>query len=154
MRILSVVPFVATVAFGVFANGYCFAQESSSCSVEIFTPKQGDKVGVSGQIKGKASVPPGMYLWLFVHREGLAVWWPQGGGETKIKKGGEWGVHATYGDEANASKDTGANFEIKLVVADKKTNDEIVNYIRTSERENRYPGLPMPPPSEGGCVSK
>ena len=74
------------------------AQEAGRCKAEITSPKRGDPVNTSGDVRGTATVPPGMFLWVFAQREGLARWWPQSGGAARIRDG-EWVVHAVYGDE-------------------------------------------------------
>ena len=127
------------------------AQEKLACKVEITSPQKGDSVGRQGRIRGTAIVPPGMFVWVFAHREGLAKWWPQSGGAARVKgKNGEWVVLATYGDEKDPS---GASFEIKALLLDQKSHDEIVRYVQKSEKENYYPGMELPSP-DTGCESE
>jgi hypothetical protein len=124
------------------------AQTPGTCKAEISSPQQGDGVGTAGDVNGSATVPPGMFLWVFAHRNGLAKWWPQSGGPARVKDG-KWVVHATYGDE----KDAGANFVITAVVVSQKENDEIAKYVNESEAKNQYPGITLPAASSG-CASK
>jgi hypothetical protein len=154
MRISTIFPGTVAVALCLFGNSYCRAQETSTCSVQISAPLQGDKVGPSGEIKGKASLPAGSFLWIFVHREGLQLWWPQGNGATKVKKSGDWKVSATFGDESNLDKDRSANFEIKALMVDQKADSELKEYVATTLSSGRYPGVQLPAPVDAACVSK
>lgn len=124
------------------------AQENSACKATVDSPQKGDTVGISGDISGAASVPPGMFLWVFVHRQGLAAWWPQGGSAAAVSHG-KWMVNATYGD----GKDAGATFVAKAVVVDQKGNTDLMNYVAKSDKAGIYPGTKIPVPSKDGCSS-
>jgi|ERR1017187_127934 hypothetical protein len=145
-----------TAAFVIVSTllivGKSTAQEVGTCKADITSPKKGDSVSTSGDVRGTATVPPGMFLWVFSQREGLAKWWPQSGGPARVRDG-EWVVHAIYGDEKDPSKDAGANFVITAVVVDQKANDEIVKYVKKSENDNYYPGMDLPA-ANPGCASK
>jgi len=119
------------------------AQETGPCKTGISSPKKGDTVATSGEVRGTATVPHGMFLWVFFQREGLAKWWPQSGGAVRVRDG-EWVVHAVYGDEKDPGKDAGANSVMTSVVVDQRTNDEIVEYVQESESKNYYPGMNLP----------
>src|SRR5258708_6195911 len=121
------------------------AQETQPCKVEIRSPQKGDKVDVSGAIRGTASVPAGLYLWVFNRKEGQRNWWPQGGGAAEVKTG-SWVVDAFYGDENNPQKDAGANFEITSVVVDEAANAKLLNYVETTNQTVPYPRTQLPPP--------
>jgi hypothetical protein len=126
-------------------------QQKQTCKVQMTSPQNGDAVGRQAEVRGTAALPPGMFLWVFAHREGLARWWPQGGGAARVKgKTGEWVVLATYGDDKDPP---GAAFEIIAVIVDQKSHDEIVKYVQKSESENYYPGMELPP-ADPGCVSE
>jgi len=128
------------------------AQDAGSCKAEITSPKKGDTVSTSGDVRGTAAVPPGMFLWVFAQREGLARWWPESGGAARVRDG-EWVVHAVYGDEKDPSKDAGANFVITALVVDQKAHDEIIKYVKKAEADNYYPGMDLPA-ANPGCASK
>jgi hypothetical protein len=136
------------VLFGMSA---CFAQ---SCKVEVDSPKTGDIVGVRTQIVGIAEVPPGLYLWVFVRKEGQRKWWPQGGGNTEVnRKTGRWVSDAAFGEENDPAKDAGATFEITAVVVDSAAHNGLVSYVEQTEKTKQYPGTPLPPPAaKGGCA--
>ena len=87
--------------------------QEQSCNVQIVSPSGDDKVAETEQVKGTGNIPVGTYLWIFVHRKGLALWWPQGGGPATITKGG-WEVMATFGVE----RDNGHQFEIAAAGSD------------------------------------
>src|ERR1017187_4915792 len=125
----------SVIASTLLMAGSLPAQEAGMCKAEITSPKRGDSVNASGDVRGTATVPPGMFLWIFSQREGLANWWPQSGGAARVRDG-QWVVHAVYGDEKDPSKDAGANFVITAVVVDQKTNDDIIKYVKKSESDN------------------
>jgi hypothetical protein len=145
------IPFAFPILFGVLLTSTTYAQErkSLSCKVEITSVKTGDSVGLSQTIRGKATLPPGMHLWIFAHREGQAIWWPQGGGPARLNSTGDWVVLANFGEP----RDSGANFEIRAVVIDKTANDKVADYVRMTEKEGRYPGTRLPAAGESGCTS-
>jgi hypothetical protein len=124
------------------------AQDNSACKASVVSPQKGDTVGISGDISGTATVPAGMFLWVFVHRQGLGAWWPQSGSAAGVSQG-KWMVNATYGD----GKDAGANFVVKAVVVDQKGNTDLMNYVASSEKAGTYPGTKIPVPSKDGCSS-
>src|SRR5438552_3934694 len=126
---------VLAIASNLFMVVTLSAQDNGSCKIQITTPKNGDPVTTSGEVRGSASIPPGMFLWIFAQREGLAKWWPQSGGAARVRTG-ERVVHTVYGDERDPAKDAGANFVITAVVVDQKGHDEIVKYVQKSESEN------------------
>jgi len=129
--------------------------ETQQCMVRITKPKMGDTVKIREQAKGTATVPPGMFLWIFTHKQGLAKWWPQGGGATTPKgKDGDWVVDVAYGDEQDPKKDASATFEIKAVVVDQKTQDDISNYVADSEGKGTYAGIVLPATTDPGCNDK
>src|SRR5207245_2429562 len=84
-----------------------------SCRVDIRTPKTGTPalVGDSENVSGTAVKPERAQLWLFAHRKGLALWWPQGGGAAKMQ-GNTWQVVAFFG----VARDIGSEFEITASV--------------------------------------
>ena len=139
---------ILVLALSVTATGRLAAQ---SCKVEIASPQKGDSVGKQGEVRGTATVPPGMFLWIFAHREGLSKWWPQGGGTTRVKgKDGKWVVLATYGDEKDPS---GTPFEIVAILVDQNGHNGIVKYVQESEAKNFYPGMDLPS-VDPACVSE
>jgi hypothetical protein len=139
---------LTTICAALLAAVNLLAQTAATCKAEIASPQQGDRVGTAGDVSGSATVPPGMFLWVFAHRNGLAKWWPQSGGAARVKDG-KWVVHATYGDE----KDAGANFVITALVVDQKENDDILKYVNESEAKNQYSGTTLPAASSG-CASR
>ena len=78
------------LSVGTPSSNPTFAQETTRCSIEIGTPKKGDKVAVKTQITGSATVPAGMHLWVFARKSGQSNWWPQGGGRTEVASSGRW----------------------------------------------------------------
>jgi hypothetical protein len=113
--------------------------KEQSCTVRIVAPSAEDKVAETDQVKGTGAIPVDTYLWVFVHRKGLALWWPQGGGSAVITKG-TWEVTATFGRE----RDNGRQFEIAAAVVDRNTNEKLVNWGKKAEETGQYPGMDFP----------
>ena len=142
------------VAVSMGSSGVIFAQELKGCKVEVTTPKSGDPVGARMQVTGTATVPAGLYLWIFARKEGQRKWWPQGGGNAEVKKTGRWVADAAFGDENDLKKDAGATFEITAVIVDGDAHKELRTYVKTSEADNRYPGTDLPQAAPTGCSLK
>jgi hypothetical protein len=118
--------------------------QEQSCTVRIVAPSAEDKVAESDQVKGTGATPADTYLWVFVHRKGLALWWPQGGGPAIITKGA-WEATATFGQE----RDNGRQFEIAVAVVDRSTNEKLLNWVKKAEETGQYPGINFPSTVEG-----
>jgi hypothetical protein len=141
-------------ALSAISTNPTFAQETSRCSVEITTPKKGDKVAVKAQIAGSATVPAGMHLWVFARKSGQSNWWPQGGGRTEVTSSGKWVSDGTFGDESDVAKDAGAPFQITAVIVDSAADAKLISYIETTEKTLRYPGTRLPAAPPNGCALK
>jgi len=113
--------------------------QDQGCSVKINAPSNQQTVGETGDVSGTGAIPAGTYLWVFDHRKGIALWWPQGGGSAVITRG-SWDVLANFG----LDRDNGSQFEIVAVVVDQKTNDELLNWVKGAEETGRYPGMELP----------
>jgi hypothetical protein len=113
--------------------------QGQGCAVKILSPSPEDRVAETDQVKGTGAIPADTYLWVFVHRNGLALWWPEGGGPAVITKG-NWEVTATFGLE----RDSGHQFEIAAAVVDRNTNEKLVNWAKQVEETGRYPGMTFP----------
>ena len=133
------------VAFGCMLMGIpslAVAQktEKQNCTVTIVSPKPGQTVTEDAQVEGTASIPSGSFLWVFAHRKGLQLWWPQGGGPASISIRGNWQVVVTFGTE----RDTGREFEIATAVVDPNTNEQLRGWVKRAEESGRYPGFQFP----------
>jgi hypothetical protein len=135
----------------VLVSGTVTAQEQKPCKIEVTSHKTGDNVGPNAKIIGTATMPPGLYLWVFVRAEGQKKWWPQGGGDAEVKKSGRWVVNGTFGEEGS-SKDAGSTFEITAVVVDAQAHKDLTNYVQTSETNRQYPGTLLPAAASNGCA--
>lgn len=140
-----------TVALSCILIGlpsWTFAQkaEKQGCTVTIASPKSGQTVTEDAQVEGTASIPPGNFLWVFAHRKGLQLWWPQGGGPAPMSSSGSWQVVVTFGTE----RDTGREFEIATAVVDANTNEQLRSWVKRAEETGRYPGIQFPS-SVTGC---
>lgn len=121
-------------------------QESQGCSIAITSPKAGQTVAEDAQVEGSASIPAGSFLWVFSHRKGLQLWWPQGGGPAPLSATGKWQVVVTFGTE----RDTGRDFEIAAAAVDANTNEQLRGWVKRAEESGRYPGIQFPS-SVAGC---
>lgn len=134
-RVLRGVMVVFTLSTTIFP---LLAQDK--CSVEIVTPQSGESVQENTQVKGTASFTPGKFLWVFAHRKGLALWWPQGAGSAVVT-GGKWEIMATLGQD----RDVGREFEIAATVVDANTNQDLLAWVKKAEETGNYPGMRFPP---------
>jgi hypothetical protein len=117
----------------------------------ITFPKPGAEAGATIKVEGKSKKIKGKYLWIFTQREGLEIWWPQGG-TVKLKENGDWRQGVFLG----AHQDIGYDFVIIAKWVDKKINRELKDYLAKGERTRHYPGIPLPSgsPSEKLSVHK
>lgn len=121
----------------------------NSCGVEFTTPQSGDRVAGEGNVSGSAkNLPPGAHVWVFAHRRGLGLWWPQGGGAAKVQEG-KWLAFVTYGQ----SRDLGSDFELTTAVLGDTSDADMNNWIKRAEETGQYPGIRLPA-SLQGCISK
>jgi hypothetical protein len=139
-------------ALGIPSTSFAFAQEATSCSIEIGTPKKGDKVQVKSQIAGSATVPAGMHLWVFARKSGQSRWWPQGGGRTEVSSTGSWVCDGTFGDENDPAKDAGATFQVTAVIVDSAADAKLTSYVEMTDKTGRYPGTSLPAAPSKGCA--
>ena len=107
--------------------------------ISITSPKPSAQVGRTVRVEGKSKDFPGRYLWIFVHVEGLELWWPQRGG-IKLKPDGTWRQGAHLG----GSQDIGFDFEITAIWVDRKTNQDLKTYLSKGEKSGHYPGMLLP----------
>ncbi len=107
------------------------------CVVEIQSPRAGTSVGAEALVSGEATIPADKYLWVFLHRVGVAVWWPQGNGAAGFD-GNRWSVLATFGDER------GSQFEIEALVLEGLENQNLEKWYKNGEITGKYPGMKLP----------
>ena len=126
-------------------------RSDEKCSVVISFPGVGSKVAENGDARGTAKgLPVGSRLWILAHRMGLALWWPQGGGEVSVPAAGEWLATVTYGTE----RDQGSKFEVAAIVVDEPTHASLTKWIAQAEATGRYPGMSMPKTVDACSVSR
>jgi len=115
--------------------------ENSTCGspIVITSPKSGEEVGASVRVEGKSKTFSGKYLWVFAHREGLTVWWPQGG-TIKVSEDESWRQVAYIGGH----QDIGFDFEVKAIWVDEKTDRDLKDYLARGEKTGEFPGIPLP----------
>jgi len=117
------------------------AQQHSEpqCSVEILSPRPGGQVAESSLVKGKANIPSGKDLWVFVHVKGLALWWPQGAGPASIEDG-KWEVLAYWG----APQDSGRDFDVLAAVLEPAVSNRLLDWVKKGDETGTYPGMRFP----------
>ena len=118
------------------AAGYAQAQE---CSVAVVSPSPNGKVAEADTVTGPAALPADTYLWVFTHRKGVAMWWPQGGTPATVSEG-SFTAPAYFGTAA----ENGMAFEIAVAVVDKQTNEKLLQYSRKAASSGQYPGMDFP----------
>jgi hypothetical protein len=102
-------------------------------------PKAGAHVGATTKVEGKSTQFKDKHLWIFAHREGLSVWWPQGG-TVKLKANGDWRQGVFLG----GPQDIGFDFEIKAIWVNSKINSRLKDYLAEGEATGHYPGIKLP----------
>jgi hypothetical protein len=111
--------------------------------IKITDPsRDGIDVKSSYDIKGKAQIESGTYLWALVHRiKGFKkMWWPQG--ECEIDpKSKEWEITVHFGN----ANDIGFEFEIAIININQKEHKNLEAYwSKAMQTGNWYP-IKMPP---------
>lgn len=113
-----------------------------ACLIQLAEPREGQQVGQSVTVKGKATLPAGGHLWVFARRENFGdqdVWWPQA--EGRIDPGtGEWKVSASIGEQ----RDIGWSFDIAVAVFEEDDNLELKSYIREAMKTGSWLPIEMP----------
>jgi hypothetical protein len=131
-----------TVLFLSLGGALCQEKKPQACSVQITAPKPDQRVGADVAVEGSAVLPSGgAQLWVFAHRKGLALWWPQGGGAAEIDKKGQWTVLTTFGQD----QDRGFSFEILAVVLSAEESAKLNAWFVRSEQTGTYNGMRLPP---------
>lgn len=143
------VRFVILLLSFFFATQFLYLaaqQKAAECEVQIVSPQAGNRVSAEGMVEGTANMPAGKHLWIFAHRKGLALWWPEGGGPALVQNG-RWQVLVTFG----LPRDAGSDFEITAAVVDDARNAELLNWVKKAEETGNYPGIVLPA-SVSGCL--
>lgn len=112
----------------------------------ITSPKTDDEVGSVVKVYGKGKKISDKHLWLFAQRKGLSVWWPQGG-EITLDEKDEWMQSAFIGQ----AQDVGFKFELVTIWVNDAIHKDLIDYLQTSEKTGRYPGIRLP---EGSPVAR
>ena len=112
---------------------------ASDIQLSIISPASGNRVTISGQVSGTASIPAGAHLWVLIHRKDVTGWWPQGGGPAEIAAN-KWTVAAAYGDPADA----GQPFEIAAAVVSHAVNDLWLQWVRSVKETGLCPPVALP----------
>ena len=90
-------------------------------------------------VQGRSVRVPGKHLWLFLHRRGLAVWWPQSG-EILVEEDGGWMQNAFVG----MPHDVGFKFELKVIWLDEDAHTRMEDYLLRGESTGSFPGIRLP----------
>jgi hypothetical protein len=119
---------LTTIIVTLLPRLLCAQTPQPACVVEINAPAMNARLGETANVAGAASIPPGTRLWVFAHRKGLALWWPQGSGPAKLD-GDKWQVVAYLG----VPRDIGSEFEIAERVIDAKGNSNLEKWVKDTE---------------------
>lgn len=113
----------------------------NTCAVTIVSPRAGELAAADVVVRGTATIPTAFRLWIFAHRRGLAIWWPQGGGAAVLEQH-QFAVHVSLG----IPQDIGSEFEIKAQILDASESAKIDSWFKRAEASGSYPGILLPPP--------
>ena len=105
----------------------------------ISSPQNGTDCRQVTRVMGRGVPQTGKHLWLFAHKAGLVVWWPQGG-EVRINSEGMWMQNVTLGNE----HDAGFDFEIQALWVTPQIHRDLMNYLLKGEQEGSFPGMALP----------
>lgn len=112
----------------------------------IMSPRDGDECSRILRVEGRSVAVAGRHLWLFAHRRGLSVWWPQGG-EVLVEDDGSWMQSSFLGNAA----DVGFKFEVKVMWVDEDVHTQMEDYLHRGESAQYFPGIRLP---EGSPVAE
>ena len=108
--------------------------------IEITDPIR-DSIEVECQynVKGKAVVSSGSYIWLLAHRTAgfKEVWWPQ---EEAAYKDGTWSAQVVFGGK----NDIGYEFEIAAIAVNQRNNIMLQNYRKNALLTGDWRPIEMP----------
>jgi hypothetical protein len=146
-RTLGALVITLVITMGCATTAAAQADSSSPCRVTIDTPRSGEKLGPEVLITGTATIPRGRaFLYGFVHRLGVALWWPTGGGAATIdREHGSFSTLATLG----VARDVGAEFEMVVQAVDASEHARLEQWFKQAEATGSYPGIPLPPFAQG-----
>lgn len=113
-------------------------ENSRHSELVITSPRDGSNCGATERVEGKSTVPPDKHLWIFAHRQGLRLWWPQVG-EVRVEEDGTWKQTIFVGQP----QDIGFDFEITARWVDSRQSTDLEGYLQRGETAG-YPGLPLP----------
>jgi hypothetical protein len=139
-RLMSVLP--RSVPRRLAVHRHRTTRANRGCSVEIISPHPAQNVAESGIVEGRATLSPGAYLWVLVHRRDLDGWWPQGNGPLPTASN-LWTVQVNYG----APEDVGFQFEVAAVLVTRPVHECWLEWVQTVKHTGQFPPvrLPMPP---------
>lgn len=105
----------------------------------ITSPVNGARCGAQVKVSGTAEKVDGKHLWLFSHRAGLNMWWPQSG-EVVVNDDHSW-VQGVY---LGQQQDVGFDFEITAIWVDNGVHRQMSDYLVSGGITGHYPGIPLP----------
>jgi hypothetical protein len=107
------------------------AIQPSHGSIEIISPRHGERVSATGTVEGLALGyrRRNSWLWVLAHRSGISGWWPQGGGPVTIEQM-QWKVDVRYGEP----DDTGFDFEIAALLVGPATHELWLDWVNQASQ--------------------
>lgn len=108
--------------------------------LKILSPENYANCGATALIRGVCTPIAKKHLWVFSHRKGLNVWWPQIGEVAVTDKYGEWMQSVFVGQPHDINHD----FEVMALWVDKHTHEDLKAYLSNCVKTGSYPGIPLP----------
>jgi hypothetical protein len=119
---------------------------STACQIVVKNPAAGARVGRKVMVEGTAILPPGTSLWAFVGVDGLAGFWPQGGGPARLIDG-RFRILSYIG----RPEDIGTQFVVHLAIVDEQTNQILRGWVRDSNVKRSFDPIDAFPSVVDGC---
>ncbi len=110
--------------------------------VNFLEPSQdGQEVGITTEVTGKAVLPDDNFLWVLAHRikDYEKSWWPQGRAIVDPKKS-TWKMNVQFG----AEQDIGYQFEIAVITVSKVEHEKLTRYWFMVKNTGRSTPIKMP----------
>lgn len=103
--------------------------------------RAGQQIGQHFELHGKASGDlKGHHLWVVVHPVNSNGWWPQTGEFHPDSSTGNWRVPLNLGGKDDGRRE----FEVIVVLANKKAHASFNLYLQKGDRTHDYPAKPLP----------
>ncbi len=117
-------------------------------AIRLEAPREGQTVGATTLVCGRAALPPAAFLWVFAKRSDAAGWWPQAGASAAFE-GEHWTQLCKLGD----ADSNGHAFDIAAVAVDNRTHHRILRWFQESALTGRLYPMALPAPVRGARIA-